>query len=168
MLTKRTTLLAVFFAVSTISTILLVISTLNYLEFYKAIEQMKIEISDVTLFIEPDNVEVTLNFTIENPTRYADLKLRDLSWSLYFYDENAEEQLLWADSISYYDAPLPIDPYWAKSLEYQINLSINRDVTQRLLKTHNEQQNINWRLSASAIVISFVDTLDVPMSATYP
>ena len=131
-------------------------------------EQLKLKVSDISLSIGQNNVRVTLVFSMENPTRYVGLKLRELSWSLYFYDKNAQQQILWADTFSHYGEPLPIEPYWDKSFEYQINLSINQDVTQHLLSTHNEQQNVKWKLSASAIVVSFVDTLDVPMSATFP
>lgn len=167
MLTIRTTLLAVFFAVSIMSSILLVISTLNYMEFYRAIEQIEIEISDVTLFIEPDNVEVTLSFTIENPTRFAGLKLRDLSWSLHFYDDNNETVYITSATYSYFTQPLPVESHWHRNFEHKINLNPDKENAQQLLNAYEDQQDVKWKLSATAIVISFVGTLDVPMSTIF-
>ena len=149
------------------SAVLLAISTLNYVEFYRAMEQLELNVSEVNLAIE-QNITITLVFSLENPTRYVGLKLRELSVSLYFYDKNNEQVNIWADTLSYQGEPLTVEPYWHRTFEQQINLSTAREATQRLLDTYKDPQDIKWVLNAGAIIISFIDTLDVPMSATFP
>ena len=167
MLTKKAISTTIFIAIVIISAIFLIVSTSNYVEFYRAIETLDLTIMNASPSVEQNEVNITLIFSITNPTRYVGLKLQELSFALYFQN-NSENIDLWWKTLAYHNQPVTIDPYWNNTFEYHINLDVNADSTKRFQDLYQTQQgNVKWLLKSGAIVITFAGEIDVPLTAEY-
>ena len=163
---KHTAITAIFFTTCLASAFILVTSTLNYVEFYRAMANLTLQLLDVSPSIETNNVNVTLMFSITNPTSYHGLRLRELSYTLTF--EAFQSQLsLYGDVISFADQPLIVDPYWNKTFEYQIRFNMRREQTVNFIELYESQpQDALWSMRATVLVDTFVGIIDVPLTAT--
>lgn len=168
MATKQAIPKAIFLLVVIASSVFLVISTQNYLEFYSAVEKLSLRVIDVSTLIELENVNITLVFAIFNPTGYVGLSLREFVFTLFF-ENNSDNTALYGGFVSYGSAPEPIEPYGNKTIKHETILNLNKDVT-KLFKNlyQNNQGDIAWMLKGNAHINSFVGTLDVAMSDKFP
>lgn len=166
--TKQTISKATFLLIVIVSSVFLVTSTSNYVRFFSAVEQLSLEVLNVSTSIEQENVNITLVLAIYNPTRYVGLSLREFSFTLFF-EADGDMTTLHGGFISYASAPEHIEPHWNKTLEREINLNPNKEAT-KLFKSLYEtsQGKITWMLQGTAILITFVGTLDVPLSDQFP
>lgn len=167
MLTREAISTTIFLAIVIVSAIFLIVSTSNYVEFYRAIETLDLTIMKASPSVGQNEVNITLIFSITNPTRYVGLKLNELSFALYF-QSNSENIDLWWKTVTYHKQPVTIDPYWNKTFQYHTNLDVNADSTKRFQDLYQTQQgNIRWLLKGGAIVITFAGEIDVPFTAEY-
>jgi hypothetical protein len=165
--TKRAMITAIFVATSLASVLLILGSTLNYIEFYKAIEELGIQVLGINTSISQNNVNVSLTFSVTNPTRYASMKLREVSFVLR-YETNGSYTDLLSDTLSYSLQPLPVGAYWNETFQYQKELDVKRETTASFVQAHEAHHGkLVWKLDCTAILITFVDTTDVPMSSHF-
>jgi len=163
MTTKRTALMAIFLVINMISAVLLVTSTLNYIEFYRALERFTLKLANVNLLTQENYVKVVITFSMWNPTSYVGLKLRELSYLLQFAS-NSDSVYVSSYTLSYANEPIIIGSYWNKTFEHQINLDAKRQTTSRLLELYKSHSgNSTWTLDADAILITFAGPMSVPL-----
>lgn len=165
--TKQTILKTTLLLITIVSSAFLVTSTLNYVEFYTAVVQLSLRVLNVSTLIEVENVNITLLFALSNPTKYVGLSLREFFFTLFF-EVDDDMTTLYGGFISYARAPESIEPYGNKTIKYKINLKPS-NVTQRFKNLYEASQgDITWMLQGTAILITFVGTLDVPLSDQFP
>jgi len=170
MSSREKTVTAIFFAASIASVFFLVTGTANYTEFYKAVGQLEAKILSVDLSIKERQVDLTLVFSMTNPTSYRGLELREISYALQYEDDEAKISLV-TDTLLFATNPITIDPFWNRTFERQQILNIDslpqiqKQATLRFIELHRTQQGrIKWVLDCTAILLTFVDTIDVPMT----
>ena len=165
MVKKHNILVIVFSAISISSAFLLITSTYNYVEFYKALRELNLQLLEVNPSVG-NTANLTLFFLVSNPTSYVGLRLREISFVLSFEYLNNKVELHF-DTVSFAKQPLTIDPYWNKTFELFVQLDMNRKQTMSFIEFYKSQpQKIVWTLDTGAILITFVGKVDVPMTAT--
>lgn len=165
-MTTRNLLTAIFLAISVLSAGLLTLTTLNYTEFFKALEKIDLKLSDVDLVTGGQNVDVTIAFSIWNPTSYADLRLRELSYALRL-KANDEIVTLSSDTLSYVQQPVPIEPHCNHAFEHRVSLDSNQPETSRSMELYESNQgDVTWILEATLILLTFSGPIDLPLSAS--
>lgn len=161
---KESVFTTLFIAIVILSTIFLIISTLNYVEFFKAMEKLTLTIIKVCPSVGQDGANVTFSFSITNPTRYGALRLRELSFALYF-QTNAEDVDVWWERLSYHE-PITINPYWNKTFEYLNDpIDCNLEAFQEFYAANHG--NVKWLLRCGAIVVTFAGQTDLPLTAEF-
>lgn len=163
---------AAFLAITVVATVSLVGSTLNYIEFFTALQDVDFAILDMTLDVGENTVNITLVFAITNPTGYSGLRLRELSNGLYYKEANSEDQPIGLDwwTRSYRQQPKPLDRYSNITVEESIHLgvsSMRKRETERFLEFYGtHQQNLMWVLKSSAIFVTFAGDVIVALTAS--
>jgi len=155
---------ATFLLIIVVSSIFLVMSTSNYVEFFIAVRELSLQTLDVSASIGPEDVSITLVFAICNPTRYTGLAFQQLTYTLLFeVDDN--NTTLYGGLISYRAAPEPIGAYSNMTFNEEISLNPNVISTEDFRSLYEtRQEDITWILQGTAIFLSFVGTIDVPLS----
>ena len=151
-----------------ISAVSLVVSTLNYIEFYTAIQKLDLAVVDVSPTIEQNSANITMVFAIINPTRYIGLKIREISMGLYYLEANDTLAGLWWDTRYYYQQPISLNPYSNTTQQLLINLNRDLDQTKSFIDFYTVHQgNIKWELRCGVILLTFIDNVQIELSAPY-
>ncbi len=168
MSTRRKIPPIIFTVITVVATVSLIGSTLNYIEFFTALQEIHLEMLDVNLAIGQSTVNITLIFAITNPTGYTGLRIRELSHELCYKEADSTHALHWWTS-SYYQQPKPLDRYSNITFEEPIYLNVNSahsQETSRFLEFYeNHPQNIMWVLKCSAIFITFAGKIPASLTA---
>lgn len=168
MLTRRNVMTTIFLATSVMSIVFLIISTLTYIEFYRAIETLDLRVLDISPSIGQNTVAIGLDFVIMNPTSYADLKIREIGFALHYTLANGTLIGLYWFTSTYYKQPTPLNGYSNVTFEYSINLDVHSSSTERFIEFYEEQQgNINWVLKCNALLITFAENMNVQLEASF-
>lgn len=165
-MTARNLLTIIFLAISVLSAGLLTLTTLNYTEFFKALEKIDLKLSDVDLVTDGQNVNVTIAFSIWNPTSYADFRVRELSYAL---DLRANDEIvtLSTDTLPYVQEPIPVEPYHNHTFEHRVSLDLNQPETSRSIELYESNQgDVTWTLNLTLILLTFTGPIDLPLSAS--
>lgn len=164
---------AIFFTASIASVLFLIAGTANYTEFYRAVAQLEAQILSINSSIGEKQVDLTLVFSITNPTSYRGLEIREISYSLQYEDDEAKTTLV-TDNLLFASNPIIIDPFWNKTFECPQTLNVDslpqiqKQATVRFIELYQTQQGkIKWVLDCTAILLTFVDTIDVPMTTQF-
>lgn len=173
MLSREKAVTAIFLTATIASVLFMVTGTANYTEFYRAVGQLEAKILSIDLSIEEKQVNLTLVFSVTNPTSYRGLEMREISYALQYEDHKAEISLV-TDTLLFTSNPIVIDPFWSKTFECPKILNINslpqiqKQATLRFIELHQTQQGrIEWVFDCTAILLTFVDTIDVPMTTRF-
>lgn len=187
--TKSDLLAVIFLGTTVISVISLVEPTLNYMQFYTAIDNLSFRISEINLSSSPQQgkVTITLKLVTANPTSYHGLKISSLSTLLYY--ENGEHEVgvnhqgsgrryttTWwklTTKIVSFSSPRLIKPHSERNFSINLSLNINEEGGAArhfigFLEAHSE--NIKWKLDLVVLLSSFISTSGVPFTTTllYP
>ena len=165
-MSKQNAFTIIFLGISVLSAISLVNATLNYVEFYTAIERLELTVINVSTSIGQTKVNVTLFFQITNPTTYMGLKLQELSYILKFEANDETVDICW--DLTAYREPIPVNPVSNMTFQYTIDLNIDKDTTRYLMQHYETHQgNIKWLLKCGAVVSTFLGKFEVPLTATF-
>lgn len=165
--TKEAVFTAIFFAIVTVSAISLVISTLNYVDFYRAIEALSLTVLDVSPSIGQNSAKIDLTFAIVNPTRYTGLSLREFGYVLYFDADGELIDACWRTN-SYREQPLPIGPFSNITFQNSIDLDLSQESTKSFIKFYeNHTESVKWALKCNGIFLTFIGELTVPLNALF-
>lgn len=161
---KQVAITVVYFAICAASTFFLVTSTLNYIEFYRAMSEITLQLLQVSASTGTKNVDLILVFSILNPTNCIGLRLRDFSYVLYFGNHSDQIDLYWDDI--HFAETLTVERNWNKTFEYKIGLNPDREQTMDFIEIYKSRpENVLWEMKATLILITFVGLLDLPLTA---
>lgn len=164
---KQKILTVVFLATVGVSATSLVISTLNYTQFYTAIRRLDLAVLDVSPTIGEDSLSVTLIFAITNNSSYTGLNVRELSYTLNF-EHDMERVRILSDTKSYYSEPVRLGPYSNTTFEYVTTLGVNQEPAQRFIEFYkNKQGYITWILTCNVIFLTFIGTVYIPLTTLF-
>lgn len=149
---KLSVTFTLFLICTTIAAYYLVASTLNYTEFYRAIREIHIANLKVDAFMDQKNVNISLSFDIENPTRYIGLQLQSVTCQLYFFD-NSEKVILWWDMKAYGTAQT-LDPNSKVPLEWSFNPIASTERFTAYFEDH--QGAVKWTLECGVRLAAFL------------
>jgi len=148
-------LIAIFFAVSITFTASLITSTLNYTEFYTALNKLTINLVSVVPNLEGNENSVTLNLAIINNSSYNGLKVKRLWYILKFQVEN-EYNYLVGEEINFGEPEL-ILPYSNITIKKSSMLSMGRETSKRFIELHNQNpQSIKWMIQCDVLTATFL------------
>lgn len=153
--------LALFLIFTIIAAYYLIASTLNYTEFYRAIREIHIANLRIDAFVEQENVNISLSFDIENPTRYIGLQLQSVTSQLYFLD-NSEKVMLWWE-MKAYGTTQPLDPYSKVPVEWSLTPIASTERFIAYFEAHNGA--VNWTLECGVRLAAFLPH-DISISFT--
>jgi len=86
-ISKRKVSQTILFIVLITSAISLAGTTINYVDLCSALANFQLRVEEVDFVLNNGNIDVTINFTISNPTRYGGFELRGVYSTLYYEGE---------------------------------------------------------------------------------
>jgi hypothetical protein len=167
MTTKRTALTTIFLVLCLASAAFLALSTLNYIEFFRALEKFTIELRNVELLVGQKNATVGITFEMWNPTGYVGFALREWSYRLTFKASNQSIDLSY-DTISYAE-PITISPQWNKTFEHETTIDITKPTHFQFITLYqlNQGKEVTWTLEVGVILLNpLTGQLDIPLSSS--
>ena len=155
-------LVIVFSLVSVTSTILLIGPTLNYAEFYAALETLDLRVPYFSFKIEQDRIYINATFTLENNSSYVGIKLKNLSWKIGFFETDESYVELTAGTFWWYPE-VPLDPSSKITRELPPDHSIAESVpnAKSLINMYHNQEPIRWMISGSVLLDTFLGTVNL-------
>jgi len=155
-------LLIVFSVVSVTSTILLIGPTLNYAEFYAALETLDLKVPYFNFKIEQDRIYINATFTLKNNSSYVGIKLKNLSWKIGFFETDESYVELTSGTFWWYPE-VPLDPDSKITRELPPNHSVAESVpnAKSLINMYHNQEPIRWMISGSVLLDTFLGTVNL-------
>ncbi len=155
-----------FVAIVIASSFTLIEPTLNYVRFFKAIENLSVKSLEVETLLEQDRITVDFSLEIENPIDYIGLKLKFLSYRLqYWINDGAAE---FVEGHQWFHEPIPLDPHLEVLISYSTSIGINREVARNFISFQEDHQGeIEWVLNGTALLQTFLSD-DIRISYSYP
>ena len=168
MISKRTVLTIIFLVTCVASTAWLALSTVNYVEFFRAVETFNLQLRDVGLIESGDNVEVSMIFDMINPTSYRGFKLREFSYKLSFNTNGTVPLEISSDTLSHASNPLEVTPYWNQTFTHHELSNAARSTVSLLRNLYDTgNQTITWTLEVTVILLNpLIDIIDIPLSSS--
>ena len=160
MLRNRWTVLAtIFSAVTVTSTLLLIEPTLNYAEFFSALETLDIEVPYFNFTIKQDQIYINATFTLRHNSSYVGIKLKNLVWKIGFF-ETDESYVELATGTFWWYPEVPLDPNANITRELPPDYSLDESVpnAKSLINMYNNQETIRWMISGSVLLDTFLGT----------
>ena len=150
-------LLTVFSIVSVAATILLIGPTLNYAEFYEALETLDLKVPYFNFKIEQDRIYINATFTLKNNSSYVGIKLRNLSWKIGFFETDESYVELTTGTFWWYPEA-PLDPGSLITRELPPDHSVGESVpnAKSLINLYDSQEHIRWMISGSVLLDTFL------------
>lgn len=147
-----------FLVLTLLSTIFLIFSTLNYLEFYTAIKELKLSLK-VSPQVKGERLILDIEIRVINPTSYKGLKLKSLSYRLSYRVEGESAEL--AAGQIWYSTAKPIQPY--SELSLRASPSLDLEAAEKYL---SHPEGGLWIVNCSALLETFTGVLRINLS--YP
>jgi hypothetical protein len=155
---KRWNVLAtVFFVVAVASTLLLIGPTLNYSEFYAALETLDLKVPYFNFKVEQNRIYINATFTLRNNSSYVGIKLRNLVWEIGFYETDESYVELVTGTFWWYPI-VPLEPGVEITRELPPDYSIAESVpnAKSLMNMYHNQETIRWTISGSVLLYTFL------------
>jgi len=153
-------LTAIFFVMTLVFAATLVMSAINYSEFYRALSKFAVSLVSADPALEQDKPNVTVVLAVINNSSYVGFKLKRVWFTLSFLD-NSQYTYLVGDGISLSE-PTLLSPYQNLTLQKTTLISMGRETTQRFLTIYNQSLgNIKWMMECDVIVATFVGEINV-------
>jgi hypothetical protein len=161
---KRTEIVLIAFSVlALLSTSSLIVSTLNYTEFYVAVKDLKLSSLEVSPQVRGERLIFNTTIIIENPTGYVGLGLKSLGYRLsYKIGDNVIEL---AAGQRWYSRSKPLQPHSDLVLKFSPSLNLEDENAEKYL-TYTSEKDVLWIINCSALLETF--TGDLRISLSYP
>ncbi|MEM2146417.1 MAG: hypothetical protein QW279_13730 [Candidatus Jordarchaeaceae archaeon] len=164
---KRRILLLSFLMITVALAISNVSPTLNYFEFYRALQEIFIEINEFNIKIEENILNVTVNFTLTNPTGYTGIKVRSLRYIIYFqYGEGTPVKLLEGEFLWNSQEGIPFNAYTNITCSQSHTLTTTSAAASQLIQ-HLDSE-IFWTIQSMTILHTFTGSVIVPLNSVTP
>lgn len=145
-----------------LSIILLVSPLLNYIEFYKALEKLSLQVSNFSFSIAEDKILIASNFSVVNPTSHTGLRLVHLGYGIYFKSDD-EFTALTGGETWYGDPSPPINPHSNITSKYSVSLDIDQEPARVTLATLSTQRGIEWMITSYVLIETFTGRMHVDL-----
>jgi len=178
----------VLLAVVIVSSISLAYATARYLRFFNALANLRLELSSVSYVTTQENLNVTIELNVSNPTDYGELLLNGVIATAYYEGENHTVRIspggprsgspyqtivtnLWQLPDGYVSPaePIQVHPYSAN--RFSMSIIVN-DETARAFNDYyqkpDRQQDIQWQLNfrVSLTTPTFLKTMELQYQFT--
>lgn len=158
MLKNRWNLFAIFFsAVAVTSTLLLIEPTLNYAEFYAALERLDLKVPYFNFKVEQDRIYINATFTLRNNSSYVGIRLQNLVWKIGFYETDESYVELATGTFWWYpEMPLEPDVEITRNLPPDYSVAESVPNAKSLMNMYHNQETIRWMISGSVLLDTFL------------
>ena len=158
MLKNRWNLFAVFFSVVVVTfTLFLIEPTLNYAEFYSALERLDLKVPYFKFKVEQDRIYVNATFTLRNNSSYVGIKLRNLVWEIGFYETDESYVELVTGTFWWYPiVPLESGVEITRDLPPDYSIAESVPNAKSLMNMYHNQETIRWTISGSVLLDTFL------------
>jgi hypothetical protein len=168
MTSKRIVLTTIFLVACIASTVWFALSTVNYSEFFRAVETFNLKLKNVNLIESEENIEFSMIFEMLNPTSYRGFRLREFSYKLSFKTDNTGPLEISSDTLSYATEPIEVTPYWNQTFTHRAfsNAATSTiNLLQSLYRSGN--QTITWILEATVVLLNpLIEKVDIQLSSS--
>ena len=150
-------LVMVFSLVAVASTLLLIGPTLNYAEFYAALETLDLKVPYFNFKVEQNRIYINATFTLRNNSSYVGIKLNNLVWEIGFYETDESYVELVTGTFWWYPI-VPLEPGVEITRELPPDYSIAESVpnAKSLMNMYHNQETIRWTISGSVLLETFL------------
>jgi hypothetical protein len=163
---KRRILLTTFMIIAAASAISNVFPTLNYFEFYKALQGIFIEVNELNINIEENTLNVTINFNLANPTGYTGIKVRSLRYVIYFQYEKTLVKLLEGEFLWDSQEGIPFNAHSNITCSQSHVLTTKSAAASQLIQHLGNE--IFWIIEPMTILHTFAGSIIVPLNSVTP
>ena len=132
---------SVFAAVVLLSGVMVLTHYSNYLGLLESMREVSFSIDEMTHREEDDTVEVSISFSVVNPTSYSNIKFSSLQSQLYLVIEGEEEYL----GTTGYAPPVDVPLRENEVRTYSTSLSISKNNVISLTGGAIETE-MNWKI----------------------
>ena len=146
----------------------LIPQTLQYIEFYKSMENLSIKINDISFQLSP-YMKVNVELAVSNPSGYSKLELEEIRADLFYEGEPHEEILPWGP---YVGTPYQkVNTTWWKissqfskvkemipphgSINSTLEFSVHLEKQEQFVKFYEQREQsetIVWRVKGIAFI----------------
>lgn len=160
MLRKRRNWFLIIFSVITITSVLLLIEpTLNYAEFYSALEKLDLKVPYFSFKIKENRIYINATFTLKNNSSYVGIKLKNLVWKIGFFEtEESYVELATGTFWWYPEAPLTPNSNITRDLPSDYSIDESAPNAKTLMNLYDNQETIRWMISGSVLLDTFLGT----------
>jgi hypothetical protein len=152
----------IFSAVTVVSALLLIQPTLNYAEFFTALERLDLKVPSFNFTIKQDRIYINATFTLKNNSSYVGIKLKNLVWKIGFFETNESYVELVSGTFWWYpEAPLDPGSKITRKLPPDYSLQESVPNAKSLINLYQNQETIRWVMSGSVLLDTFLGALRV-------
>lgn len=159
----------ILFIVIITSAISFVVTTINYVDLCSALANFQLRVEEVDFVLNNGNIDLTINFTISNPTRYGGFELRGVYTTLYYEGEphnissgggprggspfEVIETRWWQLQPNEDDFSRRVLPYSEISIPMIFRVTgKDAELFTAFLEKQGQQKNIQWKLDTKVIL----------------
>jgi hypothetical protein len=145
-------------------TILLIDSTINYIEFYPSLEEINLEAPSIDLMILQEKTFINLTLTLSYNSNYRGIKIRNLNWKMGFVQTDQSYMEL-IDSTHWWTPQAQLEPNTRINLTRQYQFNNTATEIQALIHTSQNQNNIEWLISSSILLDTFLEEIRLDLDS---
>jgi hypothetical protein len=154
-----------FLALALLSSLFLTLSTINYVDFYMALRDLKLSTLEVSPQVRGERLIFNVTIAINNPTSYVGLRLKALGYRLSYRAGDEVREL--AAGQGWYSEAKFIQPRSDLFLDLSPSLNIGDEDAKRYLAYAEEKgEDTLWLINCSALLETF--TGDLRINISYP
>lgn len=153
-------LVIIFSAITLASVLLLIQPTLNYAEFFTALETLDLEVSHFNFKVEQNRIYVNVTLTLKNNSSYVGIKLRRLICKIGFFETN-ESYVELATPQKYYYPNVSLDPDVIITAEYSTSIAETVPDARSLIDLYENNKAIKWIISGSLLLETFLGEIQL-------
>lgn len=151
-------LIIIFSATTVASALLSLEPTLNYAEFFTALETLDLKVTRFNFTVKQNRIYINTTFTLKNNSSYVGLYLRNLNCKIGFF-ETYESYLELAESSFWWHPEVPLDPGSNITRKYSISLAETVPNAKSFINLYQNQETIRWMISGSVLLNTFMGKL---------
>lgn len=165
---RRIAITTAFLVACIASTVWLALSTVNYTEFFRAVETINLKLKEVDVIESEENAEISMTFEIVNPTSYRGFRLREFSYKLSFRTSDVGPLDISSDTVSYSTDPIEVTPYWNRTFTHQALSNAAASTINLLLDIYGgSDQMITWILEVGVVLLNPpIEKIDIQLSSS--
>lgn len=142
----------VFMLFVVVSVATLVYPVVNYLYFYRCIENLRLSFSDFTLTFYDNRVNFTCVLIVSNVEPYSGVRLRDLRYTFSFFDVDGKLVDLYGGEVWF--EKVPLNP--CSNLTVPISECVVGDVVLNALREAAVDGVVHLRIRGDALLFAFI------------